>query len=286
MPRQPEPTKTRLISSADTPKSDSTNTGSPRPIASKAAVEDTVTRPRAPASAVCIEPCANRIRFAGTAFESTRCANTVAYGQVSRWVCCSFGPARSFTTGLGSLARATRMASRSARCAGTFAWAANTRSEPAGGPGGEASGSSRNGSRASANASPGASLVPSAENSASSRRLCTTNRSQPARARTARAVAGTLIPGSPVSNSGRSARRSRGWSVRVATTGPVQASRSTSGRQRAIRTSSRRRVSTGTGPVPAARICAADGWTGLATITWARVQDAGNRARVATLHFR
>lgn len=77
MPKQPEPKNTRLISSAETPKSDSTSTGNRRAIASKAAVEDTVTNPRASASASCIDPCANRTRSAGSAPDVTSSVNTV-----------------------------------------------------------------------------------------------------------------------------------------------------------------------------------------------------------------
>lgn len=67
MPRQPEPSKTTLIISADTPKSVMINTGSPPAIASSAAVDDTVTRPRAVASASAIPPPTQR-----TASGSTR----------------------------------------------------------------------------------------------------------------------------------------------------------------------------------------------------------------------
>jgi hypothetical protein len=71
VPRQPEPSKTALIISAETPKSRSSSTGLPTAIASSAAVEDTVTSPRAEASACSIGPATKR-----TASGVTRCCRT------------------------------------------------------------------------------------------------------------------------------------------------------------------------------------------------------------------
>lgn len=71
LPVQPEPAKTRLTSSAVTPKSSSTSTGSPRARASSDAVDDTVTSPRAPVRASLIGPLANAKASAATAPCST-----------------------------------------------------------------------------------------------------------------------------------------------------------------------------------------------------------------------
>ena len=60
VPKQPEPSKTTLLSAGSTPKSDSSRTGRPSAIASSAAVEDTVTRPRARPRASPMEPPARR----------------------------------------------------------------------------------------------------------------------------------------------------------------------------------------------------------------------------------
>jgi hypothetical protein len=60
VPSAPEPTNTRLIISALIPKSLRMSTGRPAAIASRAAVEDTVTSPRAPSSASVIDPAAKR----------------------------------------------------------------------------------------------------------------------------------------------------------------------------------------------------------------------------------
>ena len=83
---------------------------------------------------------------------------------------------------------------------------------------------------------------------------------------TARGLAGTLTPGIPVTSTGRSVPRSSGAASRAAITGPVQASRTTSGRSRRSirRTAPKDTVSAG--PPLASRICAADGSTGLAII--------------------
>jgi hypothetical protein len=58
VPRQPEPEKTVLIISSLTPKSLRVSTGRPTAMASRAAVEETVTSPRAPARASVIDPAA------------------------------------------------------------------------------------------------------------------------------------------------------------------------------------------------------------------------------------
>ena len=56
VPRHPEPSKTVLIMSAETPKSEMIKVGSPAAMASSAAVEDTVTSARALSRASSIEP--------------------------------------------------------------------------------------------------------------------------------------------------------------------------------------------------------------------------------------
>ena len=71
VPRQPDPSKTRLIISAETPKSEMINVGRFIAIASSAAVDDTVTKPRAVPSASCIEPPTK-----ATASTGTRCCAT------------------------------------------------------------------------------------------------------------------------------------------------------------------------------------------------------------------
>ena len=60
MPRQPEPSKTTLISSSDTPKSERMRTPMPAAIASRAAVEDTVTRAAADSRAAPMAPVLKR----------------------------------------------------------------------------------------------------------------------------------------------------------------------------------------------------------------------------------
>jgi hypothetical protein len=55
---QSDPAKTVLIISSLIPKSLRASTGRPSAMASRAAVEDTVTRPRAPVSASAIDPAA------------------------------------------------------------------------------------------------------------------------------------------------------------------------------------------------------------------------------------
>lgn len=61
MPRHPDPSNTTLIASAETPKSDTITTPTPRLIASSAAVEDTVTNPAAESNSTDIAPLLNRI---------------------------------------------------------------------------------------------------------------------------------------------------------------------------------------------------------------------------------
>ena len=56
VPRQPDSSNTRLIISAETPKSEMINVGRFIAMASRAAVDDTVTKPREVRSASCIEP--------------------------------------------------------------------------------------------------------------------------------------------------------------------------------------------------------------------------------------
>ncbi len=176
------------------------------------------------------------------------------------------------------------MASRSSRCTGTLAWAAKTRSVPIAGS--NRTGPSRNGNRASPKSSRAPSRSAREANSATSRWLCSTNRSQPDRKRTAARVAGTLIPGSPVSSTGRRGRRSTGSAVSSATTGPVAANSSTSGSSSRIRRRIPARFATSTGRAVAAMIWVGDGITGFSITSWVRVQSAGIAARVAALHLR
>ncbi len=75
-PVQPESAKTRLISSAEIPKSSITSTGTPSPIASRAAVEDTVASPRAPASASLIAPVVKVTASAATSPRATSPAHS------------------------------------------------------------------------------------------------------------------------------------------------------------------------------------------------------------------
>jgi hypothetical protein len=56
---QPEPAKTMLIISAETPKSDRISVGTPAARASSAAVDETVTNPRADCNASGIGPVPN-----------------------------------------------------------------------------------------------------------------------------------------------------------------------------------------------------------------------------------
>jgi hypothetical protein len=77
VPRQPEPWKTVLIISAETPKSRSTRTGRPAAIASSAAVDDTVASPRAWARASSIGPDAKRTASGAT----RRCRTRSAYSR-------------------------------------------------------------------------------------------------------------------------------------------------------------------------------------------------------------
>jgi hypothetical protein len=56
---QPEPSKTMLIISAETPKSDRISVGTPAAMASSAAVDETVTNPRADRNASGIGPVVN-----------------------------------------------------------------------------------------------------------------------------------------------------------------------------------------------------------------------------------
>jgi hypothetical protein len=56
---QPEPSKTTLIISADTPKSEMIKVGTPAAKASSAAVDEIVTKPRAECSASGIGPVVN-----------------------------------------------------------------------------------------------------------------------------------------------------------------------------------------------------------------------------------
>jgi hypothetical protein len=108
----------------------------------------------------------------------------------------------------------------------------------------------------------GARRAPISANSATSRLLWSRNRSHAARDVTARRVAGTLIPGRPATSTGRVRPQNIFWAVSAATTGPVQASRTTSGHPVRIRRMSAACVRTSTGRLLVARICAADGMIG------------------------
>ena len=77
LPVQPEPVNTRLIISAEMPKSSTTSSGRPRAMASSAAVEDTVTSPRELVSAAVMAPVANPTAPGVTSPAATRsCQST------------------------------------------------------------------------------------------------------------------------------------------------------------------------------------------------------------------
>ncbi len=78
LPVQPEPAKTRLTSSAETPKSSRTSRGSPRAIASRAAVDETVTSPRPWASASRIAPVEKVTDSGATSPRATRPAQSTS----------------------------------------------------------------------------------------------------------------------------------------------------------------------------------------------------------------
>ena len=282
---------------SDTPKSLSTTTGTPVSMASRAAVEETVTRLRALSRLARMAPDANRTLSGSTRPAARRSAHRSAYGSSSWWVCCSPGSARTFTTAepTGWTAdSASRIASRSPRLGGTLAWAANTTSSPTAPPAPppprpaarRSWSRCRNGSPARATARPGARSVASRVNSVRSRRLCTTSRSQARRWVTALAEAGMLIPGSPVISTGRPRPRTAGRPASRATVGPVQASSRTSGGLRRSRRCSSVSESRRTGEPVAARACSGDGATGEPSSTCSRSQSGGRRSRVAALHFR
>jgi hypothetical protein len=71
---QPEPSKTMLIISADTPKSERISVGTPAARASSAAVDETVTNPWAVCSASGIGPVTNLMLPSSTRPCSTRSA--------------------------------------------------------------------------------------------------------------------------------------------------------------------------------------------------------------------
>ena len=126
---------------------------------------------------------------------------------------------------------------------GTFAWVAKitlSRVPPAAPGSPRRTPRSRYGRRASATDPCTPRSLPSRVNSAASRPLCTTNRSQPLRYSQAFSVAGTAMPGRPVTNTGRGLRPPSTSATSTSTTGPVHATRTMSGRIRsAVRRSSR-----------------------------------------------
>jgi hypothetical protein len=94
------------------------------------------------------------------------------------------------------------------------------------------------------------------------------------------------MPGRPVTTTGRPGAAKIRCADNAATTGPVQASSTTSGRFR--RTWSRTAASeaTVTGRRLAARIWLAEGITGFSTTSWVASQAGGRPSRVAALHLR
>ena len=260
-------------------------------MASSAAVEETVANPVACSSATAIDPLVNRTASGSTSPAATRSAHSLGSGQRSRWVCCSPARARSLTTAdpAGRTpARARRISVRSSAAGGTLAWAANTTSPSGAGPCSEGTPSApaRKGSRASATTVAGAERVARAANSARSRRLCTMSTSQQARSRTARSLAGTLTPGSPVTSSGRPRPRIPGSRDSAATTGPVHPSTTRSGRS-AMTVAAKRATDITVVPLGAtASTWAGDGITGLRTTTVRTCQPSGRAATVAAVHFR
>ena len=167
MPTQFDPAKTVLIISSLIPKSLKVSTGNPIAMASRAAVEDTVTRPRAPASASAIDPAAKCTASGDSRPAWTSAAYSWGYGHGSAWVCRSMLRARSLTTAEPVWARASRISSRSSRRTGTLAWAANTRFPSGAATAGRTGG--RNGSVASPKVCGTASSAASVVNSATSR---------------------------------------------------------------------------------------------------------------------
>ncbi len=127
-----------------------------------------------------------------------------------------------------------------------------------------------------------------AANSATSRSLCTTNRSQPLRNSHAFSVAGTEMPGSPVTNTGRGRSPRSTSATSTSTTGPVQATRITSGPDRSAARRTARADSTGGGgrSPTAAAICAGDGAIGVRTTTSSLSQPAGRSPSRQAAHFR
>src|SRR5919107_1549130 len=215
-----------------------------------------------------------------------RSAASSAYGQSSRWVCCSSFSARTFTTADPASARANRICSRCSRLVGTFAWAAKIRSVRSSSSSAAGEGARKKGSDARPKAMCGAISAPIARNSAISRWLCRMNRSQALRNFTARRVAGTLMPGRPVTRTGRLRPLNSRVAAKVATTGPVQASSTTSGFSARNRRTMPARSRTWTGSTLAVRICPSDGITGFSMTTCDGCQLDGSAASVAELHLR
>ena len=83
VPRHPEPSKTVLIMSADTPKSEMIKVGSPVAMASSAAVEDTVTSARAPSRVSSIEPLTRPTAEGAIRPWVIRSSSSLGYGHCS-----------------------------------------------------------------------------------------------------------------------------------------------------------------------------------------------------------
>lgn len=171
---------------------------------------------------------------------------------------------------------------------GTLAWVANT-TRSRGPVAGISASPRRNGSRASPTWPPPPSRPPISENSSTSRPLCSTNRSHPLRNSHAFSVAGTEMPGSPETNTGRGRNPVSTSPTSTSTTGPVQATSTTSGLKRSAARRSARADSTGGSaaePATAAWICAGDGVMGVRMTASSVSQPEGRSLSRQAAHFR
>ena len=190
VPRQPEPSKTVLIISAETPKSRDDQDRQPeRPWPP---ARPSRTRWPAPGRRPAPRPSSrrrSRTRPGRDPPLGDQVGAQRGYGHCSRWVCCSVARrARSLTTAGPASARASRICSRSLR--GLAApWPGRRRPEwsaPAADRRGDPAARTGTAARRARRSAPDECSAASRVNSAISRWLCSTKRSQPARASTAR----------------------------------------------------------------------------------------------------
>ncbi len=130
-------------------------------------------------------------------------------------------------------------------------------------------------------------------NSSTSLPLCTTKRSHPPRYSQAFSVAGIEMPGRPDTNTGRGLSPSNTSLTSTSTTGPVQATSTTSGLMRSARRRRPRACTTEGGwsvskrvPLTAAAIWPCDGTIGVRTTASVGVHPAGSWSRRPAAHFR